>query len=224
MSAFQAHPTAVIDPGAVIGADTRIWHFAHICARARIGERCSFGQNTMVADDVIIGNNVKVQNNVAIYTGTEIEDDVFLGPSCVLTNVSNPRSQVVRRSLYEKTLIRRGASVGANATIVCGVTLGRYAFVAAGAVVVRDVPDYGLVIGVPGRLAGSMSRHGHLLKFDGAGLARCPESGFTYQATKNGVICLDLSEDDPLPPELATGTRSYEDFKGSPPPFLTGQS
>ena len=136
MDAFQAHPTAVIDPGATIGAGTRVWHFAHVCARARIGERCSFGQNTMVADDVIIGHNVKVQNNVAIYTGTVIEDDVFLGPSCVLTNVTNPRAQVVRRSLYEKTVLRRGVSVGANATIVCGITIGRYAFIAAGAVVV----------------------------------------------------------------------------------------
>jgi UDP-2-acetamido-3-amino-2,3-dideoxy-glucuronate N-acetyltransferase len=213
MSAFQAHPTAVIDPGAEIGSDTRVWHFAHICARARIGERCSFGQNTMVADDVIIGNNVKVQNNVAIYTGTIIEDDVFLGPSCVLTNVTNPRSQVVRRALYEKTVIRRGASVGANATIVCGITLGRYAFIAAGAVVTRDVPDYGLIAGIPGRLTGYMSRHGHLLKFDSSGRAWCPESHFVYEQTSSGVRCLDLHEDDPLPAELAIGSKSYDDFK-----------
>jgi UDP-2-acetamido-3-amino-2,3-dideoxy-glucuronate N-acetyltransferase len=213
MPSFQAHPTAIIDPGAAIGSDTRIWHFAHICAKARIGERCSFGQNTMVADDVVIGNNVKVQNNVAIYTGTVIEDDVFLGPSCVLTNVTNPRAQVVRRSLYERTLIRRGATVGANATIVCGITLGRYAFVAAGAVVAKDVPDYGLITGVPGRLTGYMSRHGHKLHFDPAGRARCPESGFLYERSESGVRCLDLDEEAPLPVELATGGKSYDDFK-----------
>jgi UDP-2-acetamido-3-amino-2,3-dideoxy-glucuronate N-acetyltransferase len=213
MATFHAHPTAVIDEGANIGADTRIWHFAHVCGKARIGERCSFGQNTMVADDVIIGNNVKVQNNVAIYTGTVIEDDVFLGPSCVLTNVTNPRSQVTRRSLYENTLIRRGATIGANATIVCGITLGRYAFIAAGAVVARDVPDYGLVAGVPGRLIGHMSRHGHRLQFDAAGQAQCPESGFRYERSAAGVRCLDLDEDAPLPVELAIGSKSYDDFK-----------
>ncbi len=213
MAAYQAHPTAVIDSGAQIGADTRIWHFAHICGKACIGDRCSFGQNTMVADEVIVGNNVKVQNNVAIYTGTIIEDDVFLGPSCVLTNVTNPRSQVVRRSLYEKTLIRRGATVGANATIVCGITLGRYAFIAAGAVVAKDVPDYGLVVGVPGRLAGHMSRHGHRLSFDASGRAVCPESGFTYEKSAAGVRCLDLDEDAPLPPELAQGKVGYDELK-----------
>lgn len=213
MADFIAHSTAVIDEGATIGAGSRIWHFAHICARACIGEHCSFGQNTMVADDVVIGNNVKVQNNVAIYTGTIIEDDVFLGPSCVLTNVTNPRSQVVRRALYEKTLIRRGATVGANATIVCGVTLGRYAFIAAGAVVAKDVPDYGLVVGVPGRIAGYMSRHGHKLRFDEYGRAKCPESGFIYEKTESGVRCLDLGEEEPLPEELALGKVPYDEFK-----------
>ena len=217
MPAFQAHPTAVIDPGAIIGDDTRIWHFAHICPGARIGARCSFGQNTMVADGVTIGDNVKVQNNVAIYTGTTIEDDVFLGPSCVLTNVTNPRSQVVRRSLYETTVIRRGASIGANATIVCGITLGRYAFIAAGAVVAADVPDYGLIVGVPGRLKGFMSRHGHPLRFDSAGLATCPESGLRYQKDSAGLVrCLDLDEDAPLPADLAVGKVSYDDFKTAP--------
>ncbi len=216
MAAYQAHPTAVIDPGAEIGDDTRIWHFAHVCPGARIGQRCSFGQNTMVADGVVIGNNVKVQNNVAIYTGTTIEDDVFLGPSCVLTNVTNPRSQVVRRSLYEKTLIRRGASIGANATIVCGITLGRYAFVAAGAVVAADVPDYALIVGVPGRLKGHMSRHGHLLRFDHQGLAACPESGLRYQKDAAGLVtCLDLDEEAPLPPELSVGKVSYDTLKPS---------
>ena len=156
-----------------------------------------------------------MQNNVAIYTGTTIEDDVFLGPSCVLTNVTNPRSQVVRRSLYEETLIRRGATIGANATIVCGITIGRYAFVAAGAVVARDVPDYGFVMGVPGRLKGWMSRHGHLLDFTGGNEAECPESGLRYQlnAAGDAVNCLDLDEDASLPEELSTGKKAYDDFK-----------
>ena len=163
--------------------------------------------------DVVIGSNVKVQNNVAIYTGTTIEDDVFLGPSCVLTNVTNPRSQVKRHSLYEHTLIRRGTTIGANATIVCGITLGRYAFIAAGAVVARDVPDYGFIVGVPGRLKGWMSRHGHLLQFNADGLATCPESNFSYRLENNTVRCLSLDEDLPLPDHLATGTTSYDSFK-----------
>ena len=154
---FYQHPTAVVDGGVSIGPGTKVWHFAHICQGASIGENCIFGQNTMVGNDVVIGSNVKVQNNVAVYTGTEIEDDVFLGPSCVLTNVTNPRSQIKRHSLYERTLIRRGATVGANATIVCGITLGRYSFIAAGAVVTKDVPDYGFIVGVPGRQRGWMS-------------------------------------------------------------------
>lgn len=235
MSPF-VHPTAVMDAGAVIGEGTRIWHFAHICEGAIIGEACSFGQNTMVAPGVVIGRNVKVQNNVAIYSGTTIEDDVFLGPSCVLTNVSNPRSQVSRKNLYEKTLIRRGATVGANATVVCGVTLGRYAFVGAGAVVTRDVPDYGFVLGVPGRLRGWMSRHGHLLQFrepgaddlgaypvlgaiSGAQVAVCPESRFCYllETVADGskkVKCLSLDEESPLPADLAVGYQDYDSFKG----------
>lgn len=215
MPDFKAHPTAVVDEGAVIGSGTAVWHFAHICKGAVIGERCIFGQNTLVSDGVRIGSNVKVQNNVAIYTGTTIEDDVFLGPSCVLTNVTNPRSQVVRRSLYEKTLIRRGATIGANATIVCGITLGRYSFIAAGAVVVKDVPDYGFIVGVPGRLQGHMSRHGHLLKFDDDGIAVCPESRFRYEKKGGLVRCLDLDEDAPLPAELASGTMSYDEFKAA---------
>ena len=212
---FFAHETAVIDAGAKIGGGTKIWHFAHICDGAQIGTRCVFGQNTMVAGGVTIGSNVKVQNNVAIYTGTEIEDDVFLGPSCVLTNVTNPRSQVVRQSLYERTHIRRGATIGANATIVCGITLGRYAFIAAGAVVAKDVPDYGFVLGVPGRLKGWMSRHGHPLKNAGTdGVMTCPESGFRYQETEPGVLrCLDLDEDAPRPENLSTGSQSYGELK-----------
>ena len=213
---FDAHPTAIIDDGAEIGDGTKIWHFAHICSGAKIGERCSFGQNTMVAPGVVIGSNVKVQNNVAIYTGTEIEDDVFLGPSCVLTNVTNPRSQVVRRGLYEETKIRRGATIGANATIVCGITLGRYAFIAAGAVVAKDVPDYGMILGVPGRLKGFMSRHGHPLEFCENGRATCPESGFSYEKDESGVVrCLDMDEETPLPENLSEGKKSYDDFKAN---------
>ena len=213
MSSFYVHPTAIVDDNVTIGDGTKIWHFAHICSGARLGNGCIFGQNTMVANDVLIGSNVKVQNNVAIYTGTTIEDDVFLGPSCVLTNVTNPRSQVKRHSLYETTLIRRGTTVGANATIVCGITLGRYSFIAAGAVVARDVPDYGFVMGVPGRLHGWMSRHGHLLKFDAAGRAVCPESQFHYQLEQGTVRCLTLDEEEALPQELSQGAVKYDDFK-----------
>ena len=157
MSNYSVHPSAVVDEGAEIGAGTKIWHFAHVCSDAIIGENCSFGQNTMVAAGVSVGNNVKVQNNVSIYTGTVVEDDVFLGPSCVLTNVSNPRSQVSRRSLYEETRIRRGATIGANATIVCGTTIGRYAFISAGAVVTKDVPNDLVVAGCPAQIIGENS-------------------------------------------------------------------
>lgn len=210
---FQVHATAVVDEGADIGAGTAIWHFAHICSGAVIGEGCSFGQNTMVAPGVTIGNNVKVQNNVAIYTGTTVEDDVFLGPSCVLTNVSNPRSQVSRRTLYEKTLIRRGATIGANATIVCGITLGRYAFVSAGAVVTKDVPDYAMILGVPGKQRGWMSRHGHPLKEkDEEGNLVCPESKYRYQEQDGLLSCLDLGEEEPLPEDLAVGAKAYRQF------------
>src|SRR5687767_13693978 len=209
---YVAHPTAVIDQPCQIGAGTKIWHFAHICSGAEIGERCIFGQNTMVANNVRIGNNVKAQNNVVIYTGTTIEDDVFLGPSCVLTNVTNPRSQVVRQSLYEKTLIRRGATVGANATIVCGITLCRSSFISAGAVVTKDVPDYALMVGVPARQKGWMSRHGHQMA--GSGVMTCPESGFRYEEKSPGVLrCLDLDEESPLPDKLRVGSVRYDDFK-----------
>jgi UDP-2-acetamido-3-amino-2,3-dideoxy-glucuronate N-acetyltransferase len=211
---FFVHESAYVDPGAQIGDGTKIWHFSHIQSGARIGVKCIFGQNCNVGNDVLIGNNVKVQNNVSIYTGTVIEDDVFLGPSCVLTNVSNPRSQVLRHSLYEKTLIRRGATVGANATIVCGITLGRYCFIAAGAVVTKDVPDYALLVGVPGKHMGWMSRHGHVLKADKKGLMTCPESKYRYQEVEPGILkCLDLDEDSPLPLELSKGRKSYDEFK-----------
>jgi len=159
---YFAHPTAVIDELCEIGAGTKIWHFCHVTSGARIGERCVLGQNVFIANDVVIGNNVKIQNNVSVYTGVELEDDVFCGPSCVFTNVSNPRSQIVRHHLYERTLARRGATIGANATIVCPVTIGRYAFIGAGAVVVSDVADYALMLGVPARQRGWMSRHGHV--------------------------------------------------------------
>ena len=212
--AYYAHPTAVIDQPCSVGEGTKIWHFVHICAGAQIGRDCVFGQNVMVASDVMIGNNVKIQNNVAVYTGTIIEDDIFLGPSCVLTNVTNPRSQVRRHDLYEKTLLRRGTTVGANATILCGITLGRYCFVSAGAVVTKDVPDYALMVGVPARQKGWMSRHGHLMKLDSAGQFRCPESGFRYVEIESGVLrCLDCKEDEPLPPELTVGKLSYQYFK-----------
>jgi len=217
MNDFFTHETAIVDPGAQIGAGTKIWHFAHVFAGAVIGEACSFGQNTMVADDVVIGRNVKVQNNVAIYSGTTIEDDVFLGPSCVLTNISNPRSQVVRRGIYETTLLRRGATVGANATIVCGITLGRYCFIAAGAVVTKDVPDYGLITGVPGKQVGWMSRHGHRLKFTDDGEAVCSESGYRYALGQSDsspiVTCLDLDEESSLPENLSKGIKSYREFQ-----------
>jgi UDP-2-acetamido-3-amino-2,3-dideoxy-glucuronate N-acetyltransferase len=212
MSYFK-HESAYVDEPCEIGDGTKIWHFSHIQKGSKIGKNCSFGQNCNVANDVIIGSNVKVQNNVSIYTGTEIEDDVFLGPSCVLTNVTNPRSQVRRHELYEQTLLRRGCTVGANATIVCGITIGRYAFVAAGAVVAGDVPDYALMVGVPARQAGWMSRHGHRLQFNTDGLAICPESGYRYSLKAGAVRCLDLSEDAPLPPELAKGTKGYDSFK-----------
>ena len=212
-STVKIHPSSVVDEGAVIGEGTAIWHFSHICLGAVIGKNCSIGQNVLVADKAVLGNGVKIQNNVAIYGGATVEDDVFLGPSCVLTNVTNPRSQVSRKTLYEKTLIRRGATVGANATIVCGITLGRYCFIGAGAVVTKDVPDYGLVLGNPGKLSGFMSRHGHKLHFDENNQAICPESNYLYERAGKEVRCLDFNEDKPLPDGLSVGTKSYNEFK-----------
>ncbi len=212
MSYFK-HESAYVDEGCEIGDGTKIWHFTHIQKKAKIGTNCIFGQNCNVASDVVIGSNVKVQNNVSIYTGTIIEDDVFLGPSCVLTNVTNPRSQVNRHSLYEKTLLKKGCTIGANATIVCGVTIGQYAFVGAGALVLSNVPDYALMVGVPARQKGWMSRHGHRLAFDETGTAMCPESHLRYKLAENRVSCLDINEADPLPPELATGSVSYDQIK-----------
>src|SRR6184192_674070 len=179
---YFVHESAFVDEGAEIGARTKIWHFSHVMKSARIGERCVIGQNVNIDGGTLIGNNVKIQNNVSIYTGAVIEDDVFLGPSCVLTNVTNPRSQVSRHALYETTCLKRGCTIGANATIVCGVTIGRYAFVGAGAVVTKDVPDFALVVGNPARQAGWMSRHGHRLDSpDLYGVMRCPEAGYRYK-------------------------------------------
>lgn len=211
---YFVHASSYVDDGAQVGNGTKIWHFSHVMAGAEIGERCNFGQNCVVSPGVKIGSNVKVQNNVSIYEGTVIDDDVFLGPSCVLTNVTNPRSQVVRKALYEKTLLRRGCSIGANATVVCGITIGRYAFVAAGAVVAKDVPDYALMVGVPARQKGWMSRHGVLLTPGDDGIMICKESGYRYQEVSSGVLkCLDLDEDAPLPAEKAVGTIAYDDLK-----------
>jgi UDP-2-acetamido-3-amino-2,3-dideoxy-glucuronate N-acetyltransferase len=200
MAEHFAHESAYIDDGAVVGAGTKIWHFCHIMKDARIGERCVLGQNVFVANDVVIGSNVKIQNNVSIYTGVEIEDDVFCGPSCVFTNVVNPRSQIIRHDQYQRTLLRRGVTVGANATIVCGATIGRYAFIGAGAVVRGDVPDYSLMLGVPAVRKGWMSRHGHRLgPPDSEGVTVCPESGWRYKQIEAGVLrCLDWPEDDPI--------------------------
>ena len=217
MSNYFKHESAYVDEPVSIGNGTKIWHFCHVQSGAKIGEKCILGQNVNIANDVVIGNNVKIQNNVAVYTGTVVEDDVFLGPSCVLTNVTNPRSQIKRHSLYEKILIKRGASVGANATIVCGITIGRYAFIAAGAVVAKDVPDYALMVGVPGRRVAWISRHGHILKNpDADGVMTCPESGYRYKEVEPGIIrCLDLDEEAPLPAELTEGKITYDEFKES---------
>jgi UDP-2-acetamido-3-amino-2,3-dideoxy-glucuronate N-acetyltransferase len=184
---YFAHETAVVDDGCKIGKGTRIWHFSHIMSGAVLGDNCNLGQNVLVSDDVFLGNNVKVQNNVSIYTGVICEDDVFLGPSMVFTNIVNPRSAVVRKGEYVKTLVGKGASIGANATIICGNTLGEFCFIGAGAVVTKDVPAYALVIGNPGKQVGWMSEYGHRLHFDEAGMAICPESGEKYEL-KNGEV------------------------------------
>lgn len=198
---YYVHPSAYVDPPCEIGAGTKIWHFSHVMPKSKLGKNCSLGQNVHVASDVTVGDNVKIQNNVSLYTGAVIEDDVFLGPSCVFTNIVNPRSEINRRSMYERTLIRKGASVGANATIVCGTTVGRYAFIAAGAVVTKDVPDYALMIGVPARQAGWMSRHGYRLPApDALGVMACPASGLRYREEAAGTLrCLDVEEGAPLP-------------------------
>lgn len=184
---YYAHPTAVIDEGCEIGPGTKIWHFSHIMPKCKIGDNCNIGQNVVVSPEVVLGNNVKVQNNVSIYTGVTCEDDVFLGPSMVFTNVTNPRSAINRRGQYSKTIVHQGATIGANATIVCGHDIGRFAFIGAGAVVTKTVGDYELVIGNPAKKAGWMSEFGHKLSFDGNGIAVCPESKEQYRL-ENGKV------------------------------------
>ena len=191
--ATQIHPSAIVDEGAVIGDGCRIWHFVNVSAGARIGERCSFGQNVFVGNDVHIGNNVKIQNNVSVYDAVTLEDDVFCGPSMVFTNVYNPRSAVLRKNEYRRTLVRQGATLGANCTVVCGITVGRYAFVGAGALVNRDVPDFALMLGVPARQVGWMSTFGERLALPLSGEAevRCPHSGERYQLRGNIVTMVN---------------------------------
>lgn len=184
---FYAHETAIIDEGCEIGEGTRIWHFSHILPHCTIGKNCSIGQNVVISPEVKIGNRVKIQNNVSVYTGVICEDDVFLGPSAVFTNVINPRSAIVRRDEYKTTLVKKGATIGANATIVCGITISEYAFIGAGAVVIKDVPAYALVVGNPSRQTGWMSEFGHKLKFNTDGFAVCPESNQEYKL-ENGIV------------------------------------
>jgi UDP-2-acetamido-3-amino-2,3-dideoxy-glucuronate N-acetyltransferase len=200
VTGFFLHPSSYVDETAEIGDGTKIWHFCHVMAGARIGKGCILGQNVMVANDVVIGNNVKIQNNVSVYTGVELEDDVFCGPSAVFTNVVNPRSQIIRHGQYQRTLVRQGATLGANSTIVCGATIGRYAFIGAGAVVRGNVTEYALMLGVPALQKGWMSRHGHRLRErDNEGRLLCPESGWRYSEIEPGVLrCLDWPEDKPL--------------------------
>lgn len=187
MSAFFVHSTAVVDQGAIIGNESKVWHFCHIMSGASIGQNCNLGQNVFVASGVTMGNNVKVQNNVSVYEGVEIEDDVFLGPSMVFTNIKNPRSAVVRKGQYAKTLVRKGASIGANATIVCGTEIGSFALIGAGTVVTKPVAAYALVVGNPAQQIGWVSEYGHRLGFDKEGLAVCPESGQQYQLL-DGIV------------------------------------
>ena len=190
MESYFSHESAIIQPDASIGEGTKIWHFSHIMANCIIGKGCNIGQNVVVSPDVALGDNVKVQNNVSIYSGVICEDDVFLGPSMVFTNVINPRSHVVRRGQYAKTIVRKGASIGANATIVCGHEIGEYAFIGAGAVVTKEVLPYALVLGNPARQVGWMSKFGHKLIFNAEGMASCPESGEHYQLNENNLIII----------------------------------
>jgi UDP-2-acetamido-3-amino-2,3-dideoxy-glucuronate N-acetyltransferase len=184
---YYSHPTAIVDDGCTIGTGTKIWHFSHIMPNCVIGENCNIGQNVVISPGVVLGKNVKIQNNVSLYTGVTCDDDVFLGPSCVFTNVINPRSAVNRRSEYAKTHVGKGATIGANVTIVCGNLIGEFAFIGAGAVVTKTVPDYALVVGNPGRQVGWISEYGHRLEFDNKGLAECPESHEKYKLINNQV-------------------------------------
>jgi UDP-2-acetamido-3-amino-2,3-dideoxy-glucuronate N-acetyltransferase len=187
---YFAHETAVIDENCRVGKGTKIWHFTHLMTGCVIGENCNIGQNVVVSTDVVLGKNVKIQNNVSIYTGVICEDDVFLGPSMVFTNIVNPRSAIIRKDHYAKTLVRRGASIGANATIICGHEIGEFAFIGAGAVVTKDVPPYALIVGNPGRNVGWMSEYGHRLEFNDEGIAVCPESKERYLLKEGRVIKL----------------------------------
>lgn len=188
MNTFYAHPTAVIDEDNEIGAGTKIWHFSHIMSNCKIGNHCNIGQNVVISPKVVLGNGVKVQNNVSIYTGVICEDDVFLGPSMVFTNVINPRSAISRKEQFMETYVGKGATIGANATIICGHRIGRYAFIGAGAVVTKDVPDFALVVGNPARQTGWVSEYGHKLSFDETGVAVCPESGKKYRIENGKVV------------------------------------
>jgi UDP-2-acetamido-3-amino-2,3-dideoxy-glucuronate N-acetyltransferase len=185
---YFAHPTAIVDDGCEIGEGTKIWHFSHIMPNCKIGKNCNIGQNVVISPDVILGNNVKAQNNISIYTGVICDDDVFLGPSMVFTNVINPRSAIIRKHEYAKTHVGKGASIGANSTIVCGHDIGKFAFIGAGAVVTKHVPDYALVVGNPARQTGWMSEYGHKLEFDKEGNATCKESGQKYKFQNNIVV------------------------------------
>lgn len=190
-STISIHPSAIIDSGATIGEGTKIWHFSHVMPDSIIGKNCSLGQNVVMMSGASLGDNVKVQNNVSIYTGVHCEDDVFLGPSMVFTNVINPRSAIVRNHEYQPTYVRKGATIGANATIVCGIEIGEYAFIGAGAVVTKNVPAYALVVGNPARQTGWMSRNGHKLKFDESGIGVCPESGERYRLSGDKLLIMN---------------------------------
>lgn len=196
MNPFFIHESSYIDTDVKIGKNTKIWHFCHILSNTQIGDNCSFGQNCVVGPNVSIGNNVKVQNNISIYEGVEVEDDVFIGPSVVFTNVINPRSFIVRKQEYKKTLLKKGASIGANATIVCGNTVGEYALIGAGTVVTKNIPNFALVVGNPGRQVGWVSKAGHKLKFDDSHLAECPETGERYLLNAGNVVVLENENRD----------------------------
>lgn len=187
MPNFQAHSSAIVDEGAVIGDNTKIWHFSHVCSNSIIGNDCSLGQNVYVGNNVKIGNKVKIQNNVSVYDNVTLEDEVFCGPSMVFTNVMNPRAAIERKTEFKDTLVKKGATLGANCTIVCGTTLGKYSFIGAGAVVNKDIPPYALMVGVPAKQIGWMSQRGHRLNFDTQGFAKDPEDGSSYQLTKGTV-------------------------------------
>ena len=188
---YYAHETAIIDEGCQIGEGTKIWHFSHVMPNCTLGKNCNLGQNVVISPEVVLGDNVKIQNNVSIYTGVTCDNDVFLGPSCVFTNVTNPRSAVNRRGQYSKTHVGKGASIGANATIVCGHDIGKFAFIGAGAVVTKNVPDYALLVGNPARQLGWMSEYGHRLEFDANGMAKCEESGDRYELNDGKVRKLE---------------------------------